>query len=150
MTHGFLVCLVLPLGPQLHILLRARYRRPAPVLESPTSDDTFPDDTYDVNFERSLLRSLFERSHVKSLFRCHSRVTSSDVAFGIKFYRSFLVSLFETSLTSDITFLEEKLMKWIRRKNMSVFTFTVISQQHFSKALDLGVDGIIMDDPYLN
>ena len=51
---------------------------------------------------------------------------------------------------ADITFLEEKLMKWIRRKNMSVFTFTVISQQHFSKALNLGVDGIIMDDPYLN
>ena len=51
---------------------------------------------------------------------------------------------------ADITFLEEKLMKWVRRKNMSVFTFTVISQQHFSKALNLGVDGIIMDDPYLN
>ena len=50
----------------------------------------------------------------------------------------------------DITFLEEKLMKWIRRKKMSVLTFTVISKQQFIKALDLGVDGIIMDDPYLN
>jgi len=50
----------------------------------------------------------------------------------------------------DITFLEEKLMKWIRRKKMSVLTFTVISQKQLSKALNLEVDGIIMDDPYLN
>ena len=51
---------------------------------------------------------------------------------------------------ADITFLEEKLMKWIRRKKMNVLTFTVISEQQFAKALNLGVDGIIMDDPYLN
>ena len=50
----------------------------------------------------------------------------------------------------DITFLEEKLMRWIRRKKMSVLTFTVISQQQLSKALNLEVDGIIMDDPHLN
>ena len=41
-------------------------------------------------------------------------------------------------------------MKWIRRKKMSVLTFTVISQQQLSKAVNLEVDGIIMDDPHLN
>jgi glycerophosphoryl diester phosphodiesterase len=51
---------------------------------------------------------------------------------------------------ADIDFLEEHLMKWIRRKKMSVLTFTVISQQQLSKALNLEVDGIIMDDPHLN
>ena len=50
----------------------------------------------------------------------------------------------------DITFLDEKLMKWIRRKKMSVLTYTIISQQQLLKALNLEVDGIIMDDPYLN
>ena len=48
---------------------------------------------------------------------------------------------------ADITFLEEKLMKWIRRKKMNVLTFTVISKQQLTKALHLGVDGIIMDTP---
>ena len=51
---------------------------------------------------------------------------------------------------ADITFLEKNLMRWIRRKKMSVLTFTVISQKQLSKALNLEVDGIIMDDPYLN
>ena len=50
----------------------------------------------------------------------------------------------------DITFLDEKLMKWIRRKKMSVLTYTIISKQQLLKALNLEVDGIIMDDPYLN
>ena len=51
---------------------------------------------------------------------------------------------------ADITFLEEKLMKWIRRKKMTVLTFTVISQKQLSKAVNLEVDGIIMNDPNLN
>ena len=51
---------------------------------------------------------------------------------------------------ADIDFLDEQLMKWIRRKKMSVLTFTVISQQQLLKALNLEVDGIIMDDPHLN
>jgi len=51
---------------------------------------------------------------------------------------------------ADINFLEENLVKWIRAKKMSLLTFTVISQQQLIKALHLGVDGIIMDDPHLN
>ena len=50
----------------------------------------------------------------------------------------------------DITFLEEKLMKWIRRKKMSVLTYTIKSQKQLSKAFDLGVDGVFIDDPHLN
>ena len=49
-----------------------------------------------------------------------------------------------------VDFLEEKLMLWIRRKNLSVLTFTVKTPSELSKAKHLGVDGIIMDDPYLN
>ena len=51
---------------------------------------------------------------------------------------------------ADIAFLEEKLMLWIRRKNLSVLTFTVKTPSELSKAKHLGVDGIIMDDPFLN
>ena len=51
---------------------------------------------------------------------------------------------------ADIAFLEEKLMQWIRRKKMSVLTFTVKTASDLAKAKHLGVDGIIMDDPYLN
>ena len=51
---------------------------------------------------------------------------------------------------ADIAFLEEKLMQWIRRKKMSVLTFTVKTASELAKAKHLGVDGIIMDDPYLN
>ena len=45
---------------------------------------------------------------------------------------------------------QEKLMRWIRRKNMNVLTYTVKSQILLSKAFDLGVDGIFLDDPHLN
>ena len=51
---------------------------------------------------------------------------------------------------ADIAFLEEKLMDWIRRKKMNVLTFTVKNKSDLSKAKHLGVDGIIMDDPFLN
>ena len=51
---------------------------------------------------------------------------------------------------ADIAFLEEKLMLWIRRKKLSVLTFTVKTPSELSKAKHLGVDGIIMDDPFLN
>ena len=51
---------------------------------------------------------------------------------------------------ADIAFLEEKLMQWIRRKKMSVLTFTVKTASDLTKAKHLGVDGIIMDDPYLS
>ena len=51
---------------------------------------------------------------------------------------------------ADIAFLEEELMQWIRRKKMSVLTFTVKTSSDLTKAKHLGVDGIIMDDPYLS
>lgn len=51
---------------------------------------------------------------------------------------------------ADIEHLEKNLMKWIHRKKMSVLTFTVKTSSDLSKAKKLGVDGIIMDDLYLN
>ena len=51
---------------------------------------------------------------------------------------------------ADIEHLDENLMSWIHRKKMSVLTFTVKTSSDLSKAKHLGVDGIIMDDPYLN
>ena len=51
---------------------------------------------------------------------------------------------------ADIDYLDENLMNWIRRKKMSILTFTVKTSSDLSKAKHLGVDGIIMDDPYLN
>ena len=51
---------------------------------------------------------------------------------------------------ADLEYLDKNLMNWIHRKKMSVLTFTVKTQSDLSKAKQLGVDGIIMDDPYLN
>ena len=51
---------------------------------------------------------------------------------------------------ADIEHLDENLMSWIHRKKMSVLTFTVKTSSDLAKAKYLGVDGIIMDDPYLN
>ena len=50
----------------------------------------------------------------------------------------------------DIEYLDENLMNWIHRKKMSVLTFTVKTSSDLSIAKQLGVDGIIMDEPYLN
>ena len=51
---------------------------------------------------------------------------------------------------SDINFLDNNLMKWIRRKKMSALAYTIIDQQQLEKAKHLGLDGIIMDNPHLN
>ena len=51
---------------------------------------------------------------------------------------------------ADIEHLDENLMNWIHIKKMSVLTFTVKTPSNLSKAKQLGVDGIIMEDPYLN
>jgi glycerophosphoryl diester phosphodiesterase len=51
---------------------------------------------------------------------------------------------------ADIMFLDKNLMKWIRRKNLSVLTFTIVSQKQLTKAKNLEVDGIIIEDHNLN
>ena len=50
----------------------------------------------------------------------------------------------------DIDYLDNNLINWIRRKKMSIMTFTIVTQTQLNKARLWGVDGIIMDDPYLN
>ena len=51
---------------------------------------------------------------------------------------------------ADIDYLDEQLINWVRRKNMSVLTFTVMTQKQLIKAQLWGVDGVFMNDPYLN
>ena len=51
---------------------------------------------------------------------------------------------------ADIDFLDNNLMKWIRRKKMNAFAYTIIDQQQLGKTQHLGLDGIIIDDPNLN
>ena len=51
---------------------------------------------------------------------------------------------------ADIDYLDEQLINWVNRKNMSVLTFTVMTQKQLIKAQLLGVDGVFIDDPYLN
>ena len=53
-------------------------------------------------------------------------------------------------INADIMFLDKNLMKWIRRKKMSVLTFTIVSQKQLTKAKNLEVDGIIIEDHNLN
>jgi len=50
----------------------------------------------------------------------------------------------------DIDYLDNNLINWIRRKKMSIMAFTIITQTQLNKAQRFEVDGIIMDDPYLN
>ena len=42
------------------------------------------------------------------------------------------------------------MIKWIRKKNMSAFAYTIINQQQLEKTQHLKLDGIIIDDPHLN
>ena len=51
---------------------------------------------------------------------------------------------------ADIDFLDKNLVQWIRRKKMSLLAYTILTQKQLAKAHDLGLDGIIMDDPNLN
>ena len=51
---------------------------------------------------------------------------------------------------ADIVYLDKQLINWVRRKNMSVLTFTVMTQRQLIKAQLLGVDGVFINDPYLN
>ena len=51
---------------------------------------------------------------------------------------------------ADIDFLDKNLLKWIRKKKMSAFAYTIINQQQLKKIHHLGLDGIIIDDPHLN
>ena len=51
---------------------------------------------------------------------------------------------------ADIDFLDKNLVKWVSRKKMSLFAYTIKDRQHLEKAQHLGLDGIIMDNPHLN
>ena len=49
-----------------------------------------------------------------------------------------------------IDFIDKNLVKWVRRKKMSLLAYTILTQEQLSKAHELALDGIIMDDPNLN
>ena len=51
---------------------------------------------------------------------------------------------------ADIDYLDKNLINWIRKKNMSIMTFTITKQKQLIKAQLLGVDGVFLDDPHLN
>ena len=51
---------------------------------------------------------------------------------------------------ADIDFLDQNLIKWIRRKKMSALAFTIFDQKQLKRAQDLGLDGIIIEDLNLN
>ena len=51
---------------------------------------------------------------------------------------------------ADIDFLDINLAQWIRRKKMSLLAYTILTQEQLAKAHELGLDGIIVDDPDLN
>jgi len=50
----------------------------------------------------------------------------------------------------DIDFLDKNLINWIRRKKMSTLAYTIIDKKQLEKTQHLELDGIIIDDPYLN
>ena len=50
---------------------------------------------------------------------------------------------------ADINLLDENLIKWIRRKNMTILAFTIINKKQLNKIQHLKLDGIFLDDPHL-
>ncbi len=50
----------------------------------------------------------------------------------------------------DIKFLDIYLVNWARNNNLSVMAYTIINQLQLDKAKKLKIDGIFVDDPYLN
>ena len=50
---------------------------------------------------------------------------------------------------ADICFLDDKMIRWIRKKNLSVIVYTVNNKSNLDKAIDLGVNGVITDNPKL-
>ena len=49
----------------------------------------------------------------------------------------------------DINNADEKIIRWIRKKNLHILAFTVNNSFDLSKAQKLGLDGIFTDDPHL-
>jgi len=51
---------------------------------------------------------------------------------------------------ADINYLDMDLVKWVRRKKMSLLAFTILSVDQLARVSDFGLDGIFLDDPNLN
>tara|TARA_Y100001970_G_scaffold288653_1_gene416592 strand:+ start:2406 stop:3227 length:822 start_codon:yes stop_codon:yes gene_type:complete len=51
---------------------------------------------------------------------------------------------------ADINYLNQNLVNWVRKNQMSIFGFTVRSEEQYKRAIDLDLDGIFIDDPKLN
>jgi len=51
---------------------------------------------------------------------------------------------------ADINYLDADMVKWVRQKKMTLLGYTILTQEQLIKAHELGLDGIIMNDPYLN
>ena len=49
----------------------------------------------------------------------------------------------------NINNADEKIISWVRKKNLNILAFTVNNSFDLSKAQKLGLDGIFTDDPYL-
>ena len=49
----------------------------------------------------------------------------------------------------DINNADEKIISWARKKNLTIFAFTVNNSFDLSKAQKLGLDGIFTDNPHL-
>ena len=48
----------------------------------------------------------------------------------------------------DINNADEKNIRWARKNNLAVLAFTVNNASDLSKAKELGLDGVITDDPH--
>lgn len=51
---------------------------------------------------------------------------------------------------ADINYLNKQLINWASKNNMFILTFTILTQKQLIKARLLGVNGVFMNDPYLN
>ena len=50
---------------------------------------------------------------------------------------------------ADINYLDVDMVKWVRKKKMSLLAFTVLTQEQLAKAHELGLDGIFLINTYL-
>ena len=54
------------------------------------------------------------------------------------------------SIHIDIDLLDKNIIKWIRKKGMTIMVFTIVNSKQLEKAKLFNVDGIIIENPNLN
>ena len=71
---------------------------------------------------------------------------NSQLIFNTPIWIQFCIP---NSIHVDINLLDDSLIQWARRKNLSIMVFTITNQKEFEKAKSFNVDGVIIEQQNL-